>query len=242
MKKMILTLAAVLAGGSTMAEVIQFGGATNSINLSEWQTQINADQIIQWNGVNSSGGSFGSQGSLNGAGTGATLWSSNKVLTLTSRSISSTLAAGTNTFSTGSPNILGITGGDNAKFDVANSEAWTFDFDQDVTLKYIIVSAVDGPVDMPTFSVAGGTSFAMNTGASEAAAVTWDPTTKRYVWTFAGGGLDVSAGTDITLSAATGGAWGLQGIVVDVIPEPATLGLVTAFGATILFVRRRLVL
>lgn len=238
MKKMILTLAAVLAGGSTMAELVQFGGAASSRNVSEWQAQINADQIVQWNGVSSWGGGFGSQGSLNGVGTGASLSSSNNVLTLTSRSISSTLAEGTNTFATGSPNILGITGGDDAKFDVANSEAWTFDFDQDVTLKYIIVAAVDGPVDMPTFSVAGGTSFAMTTGASESSAVTWDPTAKRYVWTFADGGLDVSAGTDITLSAVTGGAWGLQGIVVDVIPEPATLGLIATFGTSILFARR----
>lgn len=238
MKKIRITVVALLIGESTMAALVQFGGSTDSLTNSAWQTQINADQIVQWNGVNTSGGSFGSQGSLNGVGEGATLWSSNKVLTLTSRTISSDLAIGTNTFSTGSPNILGIFGGDNAKFDVANNEAWTFDFDQDVTLKYIIVSAVDGPVDMPTFSLAGGTSFAMTTGASESSAVTWDPTTKRYVWTFAGGGLDVSAGTDITLSAATGGAWGLQGIVVDIVPEPATIGMLGLGGLLTLLIRR----
>ena len=67
---------------------------------------------------------------------------------MTSQAISSTDAAGTNTVSSGNPNVLGVKGGDNAKFDVANSEAWTFDFDQDVTLKQVIVSAVDGNLEV----------------------------------------------------------------------------------------------
>ena len=68
MKKMILTLAAVLAGGSTMAELVQFGGAASSRNMSEWQAQINADQIVQWNGVSSWGGGFGSPAASTGFG------------------------------------------------------------------------------------------------------------------------------------------------------------------------------
>jgi arylsulfatase A-like enzyme len=206
--------------------IVQFGGASTNISTPAWTAQIGADQIVQWNGVNSWGGSFGAQGNLNNAGTGETLVSQNSLLTLTSRTISSTDPSGTNTISSGTPNVLGIKGGDNAKFDLANSEAWSFDFDQDVILKNIIISAVDGPVDMPTVDVAGVTNFAMTTSDSQVSAVTWNPTTKRFVYTFAGDGLSVTAGTDITLSAQTGGQWGLQGVVVqynEPAPEPSPI-------------------
>ena len=205
--------------------LIQFGGGSGNVTNANYQAQIGADQIIQWNGVNSWGGSANANGNVGGSGqgVGATLWSSNNVLTLTSQAISSTDAAGTNTVSTDNPNILGVKGGADARFDVSNSEAWTFDFDQDVTLKYLIVSAVDGAADMPTINVAGITNFAMTSTASESAAVTWDPVTKRFVWTFSDGGLAVPAGTDITLSAVTGGQWGLQGVVVEVETSTVTV-------------------
>jgi len=208
----------LLATAAHAETVVQFGGGVDSATNANWQTQIGADQIVQWNGVNSWGGSFNANGSVGGNSgqpVGATIWSSNSVLTLTSVAISSSNPAGTNTFSSGSPNVLGVGGVDDSKFDVSAAEAWTFDFDREVVLKHLIVSAVDGNLDMPTIAVGGVTNFAMTTNATEASAVAWEPSAKRVLWTFAGDGLAVSAGTDITLSAQTGAQWGLQGVVVS---------------------------
>jgi hypothetical protein len=202
----------------SISTLVQFGGAVGSISNAGWQAQIGAKQIIQWNGVNSWGGSFNANGSVGGNSpgqtVGATLWSSNAVLTLTSRDISSTLAAGDKTYSSGTPNVLGITGGDNAKFDHSYDEEWTFDFDRDIVLKQLIVAAMDFSSETVEVTVDG-----VYTGTfvrADCDAVTWSPTANRYVYTLAGGGLYIPAGTDITIGATSVGVWGLQGIVVKI--------------------------
>ena len=143
------------------AQIIQFGGfeshKTNSDDgnngrdwtdyNARWQSNIGADQVIQWNGVNSVGGSSGASGNLNENGVGATLTSlgtENIVLTTRAVGVTSAGASGAQTFSTGSPNILGVEGLPNSgpgdvsrdagKFDSVEGEFWTFDFSKDVYL------------------------------------------------------------------------------------------------------------
>jgi hypothetical protein len=196
--------------------LIQFGGAVDSITNPNWQAQIGAEQIIQWNGVNSWGGGFnanGSVGGTSGRGIGAALWSSNSALTLTTRDISSTLPGGTNTYSSGTPNVLGVTGGDNAKFDAQYDEEWTFDFDADVVLKKLILTALEFSGETIEVTIGG---FYTNTFVrADCDPVSWEPSANRFVYTFSGGGLSVPAGTDIRLGATSTGVWGLQGVVVE---------------------------
>jgi arylsulfatase A-like enzyme len=204
-----------------VTRTVQFGGAAAvSYTNINWQAQIGADQIVQWNGVSSWGGGAGSQGTLVNQGAGAALVSSNSYLTLTSRAIASTDAAGTNTFATGNPNVLGITGGDNAKFNHQSDEEWTFDFDQDVVLNNLILSALDFAGETIDVTIDG--IYTNTFVRADCAAVTWAPTANRYVYTFAGG-ITVPAGTDIKIGATSAGVWGLQGIVVqfgEPAPEP----------------------
>lgn len=55
-----------------------------------------------------------------------------------------------------------------------------------------------------------------------------------------GGDVVLENGDMIVVAGASmNNGWRFDTLTVDVIPEPATLGLVTAFGAGILFVRRR---
>lgn len=197
--------------------LIQFGGSVDSFTNANWQTQIGAEQIIQWNGVNSWGGSFGANGSVGGnpgQPVGATLWSSNSVLTLTSRVISSTDATGTNTYSTGNPNVLGITGGDNAKFNHQFDQEWTFDFSTNIVLKQLILAAMD--FDGETVEVAVEGLYTNSFVRTDCVPVSWNPSANRYVYYFPDGGLVIPAGTDITLGATSAGVWGLQGIVAEI--------------------------
>jgi hypothetical protein len=66
--------------------------------------------------------------------------------------------------------------------------------------------------------------------------------------TFAPGGtvdLDgtlLKAGDLFTGSTDSGAGWALHSLVVDTIPEPASIGMICLAGTGILFVRRRLML
>lgn len=59
--------------------------------------------------------------------------------------------------------------------------------------------------------------------------------------TIAGTGISLGAGEAMTFRTIAGnaGGAGLSGFTFEVVPEPATFGLVTAFGGAILFIRRR---
>jgi hypothetical protein len=205
--------------GPTESRVIQFGGSVGSYSNANWQSQIGADEIIQWNGVNSWGGSFGANGTVGGSNpgqpVGATLWSSNSVLTLTSRMISSSEPVGTNTVSSGDPNVLGITGGDNAKFNHQYDEEWTFDFNTNMVLRQLILVAMDGDAETVDVIVEGIYTNTFTRLDSQISPVTWEPAANRFVYTFPGGGLSIPQGTDIKLGATSAGVWGLQGVVVE---------------------------
>lgn len=192
---------------------VQFGGAQECIADANWLSQIGADQIIQWNGINSWGGSFGANGTVVRRGIGAELWAKNQAVTLTSRAFSSLDPAGTNTVLY--LDEIGVQGGADAKFDSSNDEQWTVDFDRTVTLKNLIVYGLnfDGEeVDVTVNGVYTNTFTRLDENSSP---VSWDPDDSRYVYTFPDNGIRVPAGTGITIGATQVGQWALHGIVVE---------------------------
>ena len=206
---------------------IQFGGDAAIASDTNYQSQIGASQVIQWNGVNSAGGSFGASGSLTnnmgGAGVGASLTSlGSENLVLTTQAIGSTAAPMT-TVSSSLPNILGV---NNPRFDVLDSDSWTFDFNQDVVLKQLVFAALDFDGETVELALEGGSTLSFNRLDSQVAGVTYAnapaTTNNRFVYSLAGGGATVSAGQDITLSS-TQGSWGLQGIIAQLTSPVTTL-------------------
>lgn len=220
---------AFTAATSAQAALIQFGGDASIVSDAAYQTQIGATQVIQWNGVDSNGGGFGASGNLSGASgarVGATLTSLGpESLTLTTQAI--TGAAGAATFASGSPNVLGIFGGgDNGKFQSGPGESWRFDFDQAVTLKHLVFTSLTADGRRVELTLEGAPSITFSRTDPLMAPVSYatppSTTANRFVYTFAGGGEAIAAGQDINL-ASDNNAWGLQAVVVEVIPEPTAL-------------------
>lgn len=254
--KLPLAAAALTALVSAIASAqasIQFGGDIDHLidPDANWVSQIGADQIIQWNGVNSDGGSFNASGTMVDQGVGATLTSlgaENLVLTTTGISATNTTAGFPLTSAAGSPNVLGVqafSGEDAAKFNIGNTEAWTFSFNQDVTLDHMIGAAMDFDGERFGIDIGNDGSYeyewnrsdGFTVGAGSVTAATFDPVTNRYVAT-PDGGITLPAGTDVTVEGLQGNI-GLHGLVVTV-PEPSAFAMLAGIGALgLLFMRRR---
>lgn len=232
---------------------IQFGGDVAHLTDPDanWVSQIGADQIIQWNGVNSDGGSFNASGTMVDQGVGATLTSlgaENLVLTTTGISATNTTAGFPVTGAAGSPNVLGVqandTGDDAAKFNVGNTEAWTFSFNQDVTIDHMIGAAMDFNLERFGIDIGNDGSYeyewnrsaGFTVGSGTVNPVTFAPVANRYVAT-PDGGIAVAANTDVTVEVLQGNI-GLQGLVVTV-PEPSAFALLAGLGALGLLCYRR---
>lgn len=221
--------AILFAASSAQAATIQFGGEAGIVSNTDFQSQIGASQVIQWNGVNSAGGSFGASGSVtnNAAGeaAGAALTSVGpEALTLTSQAIQPIGAGAATTKADSLPNVVGVS---NPKFDAG--ESWTIDFDQDVALKHLVFSALNFNGETIEITTEGGSSVSFNRTNSLVAAVTYSDnstTNNRFVYTPAGGSLALASGQDLTIAALTG-SWGLQAVVVETseIPEPGTVAV-----------------
>lgn len=255
MKNHILSTAAAasfLAAASLSAQTtIQFGGdathltdgtTTEDIN---WNAAVGADQIIQWNGVNSNGGTFEASGTLAGQGVNATLTSlGTENVVLTTRALSAVDVTGIQTASTGLPQVLGVDSGTDAvptQFEAEFNETWTFDFSQDVTLTNMI--GVGMGFDGERFGIDIGadgtyefewnrTGFTVGSGLVTASVFGGS---QEYLATFDTG--VISAGTDITI-AGLQGVIGLQALVV-VIPEPSSFAMLIGASALGLVLFRR---
>jgi hypothetical protein len=191
-----------------IVQTIEFGGLVADLTNTNHQAQIGADELVQWNGVDSWGGSSGLNGTLNNTGTNVFISSPATGVRLITSAISSTHPAGTNT-ATSSAGVLGVKGGDNAKFDAANSEGWTFRFDHAVVLKQLILSAIQYDSESAEVTINGATRAFTRTDVNMSAAG-WDAS--RYVYTF-DPPIELADGADV-LVAATAGQWGLEGVVV----------------------------
>ncbi|VGO11750.1 hypothetical protein PDESU_00296 [Pontiella desulfatans] len=138
-------------------------------------------------------------------------------------------ALGLNNPSIGNTDFLTIGGGSESG-DFNTGEAWIFSFDEDVTFANIeFESAVSGNL----FSVlVGGSNI-----------VTLDAPDGNVSGTGLGGlnGLTISSGTEITFLA--GGPvldtdYRIESLTVNVVPEPATLGLLSACAVGAFIIRR----
>jgi len=188
-------------------QTIQFGGLVSHLTNASHQALIGANELVQWNGADSWDGSFGLNGTLKNAGTNVFISSPATGLRLATTMISSTDPEGTNTITSGG--VLGIKGGENAKFDSTNSEKWTFDFDRAVVLKQLILSAIQYDGETVEVTINGETWSFTRTNLNMSAAG-WDA--NRYVYTF-DPPVELTANTDVQI-AATAGQWGLEGVVV----------------------------
>jgi hypothetical protein len=259
-------LGSTLLASQTIGQVIiQFGGEAGKITRLEsgvdvttddtnWQSQIGADQIIQWNGVSAgfglTGGSFNSAGSL-----------ANKIVTdnaklnsigsenlvLSTIDIESDVAGTERTNATLTPNVFGIDvgTGTNAQFNTDNAEVWTFSFDQTVTLLNIVGSGMDFDLERWGLDIGNDDTYeyqwnrldGFTAGAGTVAETTYN-TPNRYVATF-GTGIEIAAGTEIAITALQGNM-NLQSIVVSAVPEPGTYGLILgALAMGWIMIRRR---
>lgn len=194
--------------------LIQFGGNEAFIADTNWQAQIGADQIIDWVGNSSAGSAAsGNLGGPSGQAAGATLTSETHGLTLSSVAVS----GGSSTYSSGNPKVLGVGPiNQNAKFNAgATNEQWRFAFDDDVTLRQLVFSALGYDGEEIKLSLPGVSSPAIFTRTDpNMAAVSYpSPQTQRFVYTLPGT-VEVPGGSEIILEA-TNGSWGLQAIVVE---------------------------
>lgn len=243
----LLAAAAALSAQTT----IQFGGDTSHLTDGtstediNWNAAVGADQIIQWNGVNSNGGSFGASGTLANQGLSATLTSLGaENLVLTTRGLSADDITGIQTSAIGSPNSMGVnSGNDNVapQFEAAFNETWTFDFSQDVRITNMI--GVGMGFDGERFGIDIGADgsyefewnrmgFVVGTGVVAASGFGGG---QEYLASFDTG--VISAGTDITI-AGLQGVIGLQALVV-VIPEPSSFAMLIGASALGLVLLRR---
>jgi hypothetical protein len=190
-------------------DTIQFGGKSAHLSDPNHQAQVGADELVQFNGADSWGGAAGLNGSLNNIGIGAFVTSPSTGLRLTTTLISSTDAAGTNTVINASTGVIGIKGGDNAKFDTSNTEQWAFEFNQPVVLRQLLFAAINNDTEEVTVTV-NGLATAFTRTDSNATASGWN--VNRFIYTF-DPPLQLSAGTDVQVEA-TVGQWGLEGVVV----------------------------
>ncbi|MEX0324571.1 MAG: PEP-CTERM sorting domain-containing protein [Puniceicoccaceae bacterium] len=253
--RLTLPCAAFLIPALASAQVIiQFGGdathltdGTSAADIA-WASAIGADQVIQWNGVNSDGGSFGSAGTLANQGVGASLNSLGaENLILTTIALSAANETTLQTSATNLPNFVGVDSGADsaaAQFESGQAETWTFNFNQDVTFIGMISVAMAG----------AGEVFGIDIGADGSDEYRWDNVdfnigsgtvsaggfggTAEYYATFAGGGVAISAGTDIKIYSVNGSI-GLEGLVVSAVPEPSTFALLAGIATLGLVIYRR---
>jgi hypothetical protein len=211
--------------------VVFFGGDAglfddDAVINNQFVGQTDAGHIVQWNGVDSDGGSFGASGSVVNKGVGAALTNTANDLILTTLDI---VPAGSNTFSSGLPNVLGVKGGDDAKFDAGLGEAWTFEFNRTIELRQLVIAALDSSSETVRVTVDGVDTNSFTYVSPDMTNLAWEASANKYIYTYPTP-VTVPAGTDITIEATTSGAWGLQGIVVDVPSILDSLSLINFGG------------
>jgi len=203
--------------------VVMFGGAASvfegSVEVNNaFVSQIGAGEIVQWNGLNSDGGTFGASGTLHKQAAGASLTNTLNSLVLTSQYIYSTDPTRTNTYTSGNQLGIGSSSGP-ANFQESAGTVWTFDFNRRIELKQIVFTGMDSPAnDHMRIIVDGVTNdlYTIDTEETDA----WSGVANTEVYTFTNAVM-VPAGADITVATHLSGSpannkWGLYGVVVTV--------------------------
>lgn len=269
MKKRILIsvlLSSLIASSALSAQQItQFGGeaaklerifnSTPTADDTNWNAQIGANEIVQWNGLwrddQGNGGTFGNAGTFQDATSGS-LSSNLSSLSMSIVSVETTESAGTaRTRADSSPNLLGIndSSDNNAQFNAANNEVLTISFNQDVTLLQMIGTGMDFDAERwgidigndDTYELQWNRSDGFTQGSGTVVAATFDVPGNdgRHVATF-GSGIAIAAGTEVAISGLQGNM-NLHGLVVSAVPEPSAFALFSGVFAMawIMLCRRR---
>jgi hypothetical protein len=197
--------------------VIQFGGSAGAITNVTRQAQIKVDQVIQWNGINSWGkGSYGANGSLVDKGIDASVYSSNRTVTLTTQIISSKEAGASVTADAGSS--LGVdTPKDWGKMEEKFEDHWVFDFDKDVQLHKLLFVGMDKPSDSVKISIKGAQTYKL-TKEDMKQTYSWSGKWDLLLYEFSDAPR-LKAGTRVTIEAAGGAnpannSFGIQAIII----------------------------
>lgn len=245
MKKAITCITALfMVALGAQATLVYYGdgGYSNSASAgSRWgidevtwdATATGSDVAIGWAGDAGYGGVYsvnGTAGIFVNQGAGATLTDtvsgSGLVLTLDS----ATRSAAEATMSANNGSSLGVTGG-TLSLQTDKDESYGFSWNQNVIVKgYNIWNWYAAP-GSGSVSVDGVEFETWNSDKSRTANVHFTE-------------FELAAGKVLafTGAAASTGGFTLTGLVVETIPEPATLGLLVAASAGLLFFRRRLVI
>ena len=131
-----------------------------------------------------------------------------------------------------------VVGSENAsRFDVDAAESLTFVFNEDVTLISIDLTSFSGEEEF----TAAGVDFANDEATNLAGLPTSD---SSDVFTFAGGGISLPAGTSFSLEAGgpAGSSVGLEALTIDftpAVPEPSSIALLGLFGLSAVARRRK---
>jgi hypothetical protein len=191
--------------------LINFGGNPDLKTNATYMAELGGDAIVAWWGGDDDGGFITNGiGTLKDQGVGATLTSVKYDVTVETLAIDSTLPEGTNTVVSGGS--LGITGGDNAKLDSENGEAWTLDFDTDVYLYKVGLKGFTGGLEVADIIIGGVTNTIVPTDCVAAVSETG-----LNIYTFVDPIL-IPAGTVVQIDAP-GGQWGVGNLVVGVVEK-----------------------
>ena len=238
-KLLKLVAVGVMVGATVQAAVIRYGQTGTADAGGYTQTDTTATGLDL--DINFAGGYLyqnstvanGTFGTLVTQTTGASL-----AETVTGKGVTLSLGAFSGTTDTriggtGGGTTFGIRGGtdpDGATgvntHNVISDDSVTLLFNQTMKLHHvrIMTDGNYGVTDALATVIVNGTSY---TGAVSSS----------------NGGSYIDLGgveaTSLTMGGGADGGWAMQALVVETIPEPATLGLVAAMGGAILFVRRR---
>ncbi len=204
--------------------IVQFGWDRDSYYRAAYRSQIGADEIVEWSGLDIFGANASDNGTLNNTGVGARLRSSNSGLTLTSEVIASSDPLVTHTRQSGDQ--LGISQpGGSSGFRESLESSWTFSLDQTVELRQLLLSGFNNENDRARITLAsGGTYYA--TLANTAVTSDWEDRSNLSLRVFNfPSSVTLAAGAEVTVSAEGAGnssqnLFFIGGIVVALPPAP----------------------
>jgi len=204
--------------------LVQFGWNRDSYYQPAYRDQIGADEIVQWNGLDSMGGNGNDNGSLNNESVGARLESTQGGLILTSDVIASSDPLVSITQQSGSQLGLSRPGG-SPIFNESLDSSWTFSFNQEVKLKQLLMSGFNNSNDTARVTITGGGSYDI-TRSNTAATDDWEDRSHLHlrVFTFPTP-VTLALGSEVTIAAEGGGnpdqnIFYVGGIVAALPPSP----------------------
>lgn len=215
MKKIITFIAMfALVALSSQATLVEFGSLTTSYDAIDTSNGGAGDIELSWNGNSEFGGSTVNDGA--GGSVAAGGWLTD---TLAGTGIGIQVKASDSAVGmTGVGTSLGVADSGSKPWMMGDGGYITFIFNQDVIL---IGTELNG------WSASEGATITANGGPAYTAAAKIDF-----------GGLLLVQGQELTFAAGTGADWGIKNVMVQTVPEPATIGMVGFAGFVLLMIRR----